>query len=105
MHVSQKKKRKPSWWRYIVEFNRIIRDNIRVGARLLERKGIDVEIAPHKTTLILKRPRSMSWLEFKSAIRSTIHPRIGEAVIFSETTGNSYTCSNRGNHSGRFVRL
>lgn len=105
MQVSRKTKRSRSGWTYVAEFNRIIHDRIYAGARVLKRTGIDVDIlTAHKTLLMLKRPSTMTWDEFKDAIRSVIQPRRGSVVIFSAATGNTYICSNRGNQPGDFVR-
>ena len=91
--------------RYIVEFNRIIGDNIRRGASFLQRLGLSVQIVPHKTTLIVERPTTMSWSQFQKAIAAVLQPRLGSALVFSEWGGRSYLCSNRGNRPGRFVAV
>lgn len=90
--------------RYFGEFNRVIRDNIRVAARLLRRLGLEVRVLPHKTSLLIERPRGMPWSQFTRAVRSVLQPRRGSVMLSSEATGNTFICSNRGNRPGRFVR-
>ena len=92
--------------RYIIEFNRIIYDDIRRGARILQRRfGLNVQLVPHKTTMIVRPPSTMSWASFRRAIAAMLQPRRGSAVIFSEWSGRSYLCSNVGNRPGRFQTL
>ncbi|BAQ48065.1 hypothetical protein Maq22A_c25955 [Methylobacterium aquaticum] len=88
---------------YGAEFNRSLGDNIRGVMRKLEKAGLDVSKPPHLTTLIIRRPLSMSWADFKAIIRSMIQPRIG-SVFLTSSTGRMFVCSNRGNRPGRFVR-
>jgi hypothetical protein len=90
---------------YIVEFNRAYGDNIRIAARRLERAGLDVEILPHKTTLQVIRPAWMSWDDFKDALRSALDRNRGSLVLFSQTTGYAFICSNLGNQRGLFQRV
>lgn len=90
--------------RYFGEFNRVLRDNIRFAARMLRRLGLDVQVLPHRTSLMIERPRGMSWADFKDAVRSVLQPRRGSVMLSSESSGNTYICTNRGNRPGRFVR-
>jgi hypothetical protein len=91
--------------RDVIETNRIIFDSVRKGAKFLRRHGLDVEVAPHKTTLIVERPEGVTWRQFRKLVAAVLQPRIGSAVIFSEWSGRSYVCSNRGNRPGEFVEL
>lgn len=91
--------------RYFAEFNRVVGDNIRVAARSLRRKGLETDVLPHKTSLMIERPDSMSWTDFKNAIRAILQPRRGSVLISSEATGNTFICQNHGNSAGRFQRL
>jgi len=90
--------------RYFGEFNRVIRDNIRVAARMLRRLGLNAHVLPHKTSLVIERPKGMSWSAFTAAVASVLQPRRGSVMLSSETTGNTFICNNRGNRPGRFVR-
>lgn len=91
--------------RYTSEWNRVVGDNVRLAASMLRKTGIEVDILPHKTALSLQRPWSMSWREFKAAIRSVLQPRRGSVLLFSEATGKTFVCSNRGNNPGRFLKV
>jgi len=91
--------------RYFGEFNRVIGNNIRRAARALQRAGLDVEVLPHKTALLIRRRMSMPWNDFTRAIRSVLQPRRGSVIISSEATGNTFICQNSGNQPGRFQRL
>jgi hypothetical protein len=91
--------------RYFAEFNRVVGDNIRITARSLRRLGIGAQVLPHKTSLVIERPKSMAWGTFKNAIRAALQPRRGSVLISSESTGNTFICQNRGNRAGRFQRL
>ncbi len=91
--------------RYVGEFNRAWGDNIRVAARRLMRRGLDVEVLPHKTSLVIDRPSEMNWEEFKDALRAALDPDKGSLLLFSKTTGYIFICSNRGNQRGTFQRV
>lgn len=91
--------------RYFAEFNRPRGDSIRITERGLRRSGLQANQIAHKTSLVIERPSAMSWRTFKNAIRAELQPRRGSVVIFSERTGNTFLCSNRGNQPGRFQRL
>jgi hypothetical protein len=82
-----------------------LRDNIRWVVAYLERHGITVTRIRHLTALLLERPPSMSWDEFKAVIRAVLQPRIGSVVLSSCRTGRVFLCSNRGNQPGVFQRL
>lgn len=90
---------------YVVEFNRAYGDNIRVAARRLERRGLDVEILSHKTSLVVIRPSWMSWSVFQDAIRAALDPTRGSALVMSQSTGKAFICSNRGNQPGVFQEV
>lgn len=90
--------------RYFAEFNRVVRDNIRVASARLRGQGLEATVLPHRTSLVIERPRGMSWRTFTLAINSVLHPRLGSVMLSSETTGNTFICSNRGNRPGRFIR-
>lgn len=90
--------------RYFGEFNRVVRDNIRIAARRLRRQGVNAQVLPHKTSLVIERPRGMSWPDFTSAVGAVLQPRRGSVMLSSETTGNTFICNNRGNRPGRFIR-
>jgi hypothetical protein len=88
---------------YVLELNRPRWDNIRACARWLQRNyGLAVQILPHKTSIRITRPKHVSWLDFKKAVRAIIQPRRGSAMIFSQRPGNVYVCSNRANRPGHF---
>ncbi len=89
-------------YRYIAEFNRAIYDNIRLAANILRKLGLSVQLVPHKTTLIIERPETITWAAFRRAIVAALQPRRGSVVIFSQYTGRSYLCSNQGNQPGQF---
>lgn len=90
--------------RYFGEFNRVIRDNIRIAARRLRRLGLGAQVLPHKTSLVIERPRGMSWSDFTNAVGAVLQPRRGSVMLSSEATGNTFICNNRGNRPGRFIR-
>ncbi len=90
--------------RYFAEFNRVIRDNIRIAARTLRRQGLEAHVLPHKTSLLIERPRHMPWSDFTGAVAAVLQPQRGSVMLSSESTGNTFICSNRGNRPGRFVR-
>jgi hypothetical protein len=91
---------------YILELNRPRWDNLRACARWLERHyDLMVTIIPHKTTLRIKRPKHVSWLDFKNAVRAILQPSIGSVVVVSQQTGNAFLCSNRGNRPGHFQMI
>jgi hypothetical protein len=79
-------------------------DNIKIAARRLERGGLSVELLSHKTSMVIERPRGMDWSSFSALLRSALNPRLGSLLLFSETTGRAWICSNRGNRPGEFVR-
>jgi hypothetical protein len=90
---------------YVLEFNRAYGDSIRTAARRLARWGLDVEILSHKTSLIAVRPSSMTWSEFEDAIRAALDPIRGSALVFSQSSGKAWICSNRGNQPGVFQEI
>ena len=91
--------------KYVAEFNRPRNDSIRVCAARLTRHGLSVMRLPHLTTILIERPESMAWSDFKAAIRSVLQPRRGSVVIASRTTGRVFICNNRGNQPGLFQRV
>jgi transposase len=52
--------------KYFGEFNRVVRDNIRIAARRLRRQGVN------KTSLLIERPRGMSWSDFTNAVGAVL---------------------------------
>ena len=90
--------------RYFCEFNRVVGDNIRVAAKRLRKLGLGASVLPHKTALLIERPKSMSWADFSQAVRSILQPRRGSVMLSSETTGRTFICQNHGNRAGRLVR-
>lgn len=90
--------------RYFAEFNRVIRDNIRVAARMLRRLGVHAQVLPHRTSLVIERPKGMSWSDFTSAVGAVLQPRRGSVMLSSESTGSTFICNNRSNRPGRFIR-
>lgn len=90
--------------RYFGEFNRVVRDNIRVAVRMLRRLGLNAQVLPHKTSLVIERPRGMPWSDFTAAVAAVLQPRRGSVMLSSEATGNTFICNNRGNRPGRFIR-
>lgn len=89
--------------KYVAELNRAVGDNIRKARAYFERRGIEADIVPHKTTLKLTKPNSMDWAEFKRIVHKSVQPRIGSVLLTSKTTGNVFVCNNRGNQPGKFV--
>jgi hypothetical protein len=98
-------KERPMARYYILEFNRAYGDNIRTAARRLQRRGLDVEILFHKTSLVAIRPSWMSWAEFQEAIRAALDPTRGSVLVVSQSTGRAFICSNRGNQPGIFQQV
>jgi hypothetical protein len=88
-------------YNYVTELNRMRGNSIRRAEAHLKRLGLAVRRLPHLTALHIKRPKWMSWAQFKAAIRSVLQPRRGSAVVFS-WTGRVYVCSYRGNQPGVF---
>ena len=88
--------------RYFAEFNRVTGDNIHRAARSLRRSGLDVTVLPHKTSVVIERPSSVSWPELKKAICGVLQPRRGSVMISSEATGKTFICQNGGNSPGLF---
>jgi hypothetical protein len=101
--TSHKAKQRP--WTYAIETNRAVRDSIRWVQDFLEQHGIQVTRVAHLTSLLLERPATMTWDEFKAIIRKIVQPRIGSVMITSCRTGSVFLCSNRGNQPGEFQRL
>jgi hypothetical protein len=89
---------------YIIEGNRLRGDSIKFVARSLKKYGLGVEQVPHKTTLKLMRPRSMSWKNFLRLLKRFVQPKIGSMLLFSCVTGKVFLCSNRGNRAGVFLQ-
>jgi hypothetical protein len=89
--------------RYFAEFNRTFRDNVKIAARRLERGGLNVDLLPHKTSVVIDRPAWMDWDTFTSLLRSVLNPSLGSLLLFSESSGRAWICSNRGNRPGDFV--
>lgn len=90
--------------RYFAEFNRVIGDNIRRTEQSLRQAGLGVTVLPHKTSLVIERPSSVSWTDLKNAIRAVLQPRRGSVIISSESTGKTFICQNGGNSPGLFKR-
>jgi len=90
-------------WEYIVETNRALGDNVKRAARHLERGGLAVDLLPHKTTMLVRRPLSMDWSVFKNLLASAIQLHAGSLLLFSKHSGRCWICSNRGNQPGEFV--
>jgi hypothetical protein len=88
---------------YVLETNRALGDNVRRAARHLERGGLSVDFLPHKTTMLVRRPLSMSWSAFERLLASAIQLRAGSLLLFSKHSGRCWICSNRGNQPGEFV--
>ncbi len=91
--------------RYIAETNRVVGDNIRAVARRLTRAGLPTYTLAHKTTIVIERPKGVSWAKFKALIRSILQPRRGSVILFSEATGRTFLCSNAGNQPGQFQEV
>jgi hypothetical protein len=91
--------------RYLTEWNRARGDNIRHTAEKLERRGLRVTLLPHKTSILIERPALIDWANFKDILRNELQPRTGSIMVLSQTTGNAFICSNRGNRPGQFVRV
>lgn len=88
---------------YVVETNRARGDNVKLAVRYLERNGLVVDLLPHKTTMLVKRPISMKWTAFKGHLASAIQPHAGSLLLLSKYSGRCWICSNRGNRPGEFV--
>lgn len=91
--------------RYFAEFNRVIGDNIRIAARSLNRMGLNASLLPHKTSLVIERPKSMPWAQFRGTILAVLQARRGSVILTSEYSGKAWICQNRGNRPGQFQRL
>lgn len=91
--------------RYFAEFNRVVGDNIRIAKSRLYRMGLNSNILPHKTSLVIERPEAMPWAQFTAAIRAVLQPRRGSVMISSEYSGKAWICQNAGNRPGYFQRL
>ena len=91
--------------RYFAEFNRVVGDNIRIAARSLNRMGLQASLLPQKTSLVIERPKSMLWAQFRAAILAVLQPRRGSVMLSSEYSGKAWICQNRGNRPGQFQRL
>ena len=91
--------------RYFAEFNRAKGDNIRITAKSLNRQGLRASLLPHKTSLMIERPKSMPWTQFTGTVRAVLHPRRGSVMISSEYSGKTFICQNSGNRPGRFQCL
>jgi hypothetical protein len=89
---------------YVAEVNRSYNDNIRIAARRLRNRGLDVDLLPHKTTMLVVRPSGMSWEIFTTKLLSALDPRRGSMLLFSKATGNVFICSNAGNQPGEFLK-
>ena len=91
--------------RYIAETNRVVGDNISAAARRLTRAGLPAFTIAHKTTIVIERPKHVSWAKFKKLIRSILQPRRGSIILFSQTSGRTFLCSNAGNQPGLFQEV
>lgn len=91
--------------RYFAEFNRVVGDNIRSAAKRLNRIGLNTSVLPHRTSLVIERPRSMPWAQFTATILAVLQPRRGSVMMSSEYSGRAWICQNGENHPGRFQRL
>ena len=91
--------------RYFAEFNRVVGDNIRRAAKSLSRFGLTATVLPHKTALIIERPKGMSWSHFKNAVLAVLQPRRGSVLLSSEYSGRAWICQNGGNRPRHFQRL
>jgi hypothetical protein len=91
--------------RYFAEFNRVVGDNIRTAAKRLHRMGLNANILPHKTSLVIERPRLMPWAQFTAAILAVLQPRRGSVIMSSEYSGRAWICHNGGNRPGYSQRL
>lgn len=58
--------------RYFAEFNRVVGDNIWTAVKSLRRMGLEAYLLPHKTSLMIERPKGMPWATFTSAIRAVL---------------------------------
>jgi hypothetical protein len=88
---------------YVAEVNRSYSDSIRIAARRLRNRGLDVELLPHKTTMLIVRPSGMSWDSFTSRLLAALDPRRGSMLLFSKSTGKVFICCNTGNQPRRFL--
>lgn len=91
--------------RYFAEFNRVIGDNIRIAEKSLNRMGLKASIIPHKTSLMIERPKSMPWIKFTGAILAILQPRRGSVMLSSEHSGKTWICQNNGNYPRHFQHL
>lgn len=90
---------------YVAEFNRCVGDQIRRCAARLQRKGIPATVLPHRTSLLLERPRGMGWNAFLDAIFAELQPRVGSVLLHSRWSGVSRICRNFGNRRGEFISV
>lgn len=90
--------------RYLAEFNRCVGDNIARVMRRLQRRGYTVERAPQLTAITIKLPKGSAFSDLCAELRELIQPRRGSLTLAS-TSGRIWSCSNRGNRPGEFVRI
>jgi hypothetical protein len=88
--------------RYFAEFNRVVGGNIRTAAKRLNRMGLNANILPHRTSLVIERLKSMPWAQCTAAILAVLQPRRGSVIMSSEYSGRAWICQNGGNRPGHF---
>ena len=89
---------------YMAEFNRCVTDNIKNVIRKLRAKGYEVTRVRHKTTVLIQRPKGVSFKEFCDDLNELVQPRIG-SVIMSSTSGKFWLLDNKGNSPGIFQEI
>lgn len=89
---------------YMAEFNRAKGDNIKNVVSRLRAKGYEVSRIRHKTTIILKRPSTISFDQFKKDLCKLVQKRVGSMVLCS-TTGRFWLLDNTGNRPGEFQAI
>lgn len=89
---------------YLAEFNRCVGDNIENVVRRLRRRGYEVARVAHKTTILIRRPTSSKFRNFKTDLADMVQPRIG-GLIVSSTSGKFWQLDNKGNRPGILHRI
>jgi hypothetical protein len=63
-----------------------------------------VERAPQLTAITIKPPKGLAFSDLCDELRELIQPR-RDSLTLASTSGRIWSCSNRGNRPGEFVRI
>jgi hypothetical protein len=89
---------------YMAEFNRCVGDNINNVVRRLRRRGYEVALLRHKTTVLIRRPAGSTFREFRNDLAEMVQPVRG-SMILSSTSGKFWLLDNKGNQPGKLRRV